>query len=141
MRDEGVIALPQSAPRRAGRLVRPFILLLALLVLSGCESLANRIGFTVRTKFHAAAFAALDSTTQNRLRRGVVRKGDTQEMVLIALGSPDWKVKSPTDEEWTYLSYSAGNQDAEGIYRGDFHVQRRIVFGLDAGNRFVVVAR
>jgi len=53
-------------------------------LLSGCKSLMNR-----RIAAHQEAWQALSEQDQHRLSQGHVLLGDTEEMVLIALGPPD----------------------------------------------------
>src|SRR5476651_2705474 len=59
--------------------------LLALLALAGCST------FERRAQEKSAAFAALDASTQARLKDGHLALGDTADMAYIALGEPDEK--------------------------------------------------
>ena len=63
----------------------PFIwITVAAGLLSACQSPIDR-----RISAHQEAWRKLSVQDQQRLQRGYVRRGDTEEMVSIALGSPD----------------------------------------------------
>jgi hypothetical protein len=53
-------------------------------LLSGCVSVMDR-----RISAHKETWRGLSELDQNRLRHGLVRRGDTEDMVSIALGPPD----------------------------------------------------
>ena len=53
-------------------------------LLSGCVSVMDR-----RISAHQETWQRLSALDQNRLRHGTLRIGDTEDMVSIALGSPD----------------------------------------------------
>ena len=55
----------------------------AALLLAGCST------FESRSKEKAAVFNSLDTSTQERLKKGEIALGDTAEMVYLALGNPD----------------------------------------------------
>lgn len=74
-----------------------------LLVCAGCQS------FESRAKEKSAVYNQLPASTQERLERGMIRAGDTEDMVYIALGQPSEKrsIQSERGERvvWRYLSY------------------------------------
>lgn len=74
-----------------------------LLTLVGCSSINSRI------KERYPTFAALDPSTQDRLRLGRVDIGDTPDMVYIALGRPTKITERVTndgrDSTWIYKSF------------------------------------
>lgn len=77
---------------------------LALVVgLAGCNT------FERRAEEKSATFDALPTSTQQRLERGRINVGDTQDMVYIALGNPDeTRQLADADGEhlvWVYKSY------------------------------------
>ena len=76
---------------------------LAALFLAGCDT------FQSRAREKSATYESLDPGTQQRLQRGKIDLGDTQDMVYIALGHPDEKrmVTTPdgTQETWIYRTY------------------------------------
>jgi hypothetical protein len=71
--------------------------------LTGCDT------FQSRAREKSEVYESLPPDTQQRLRRGTISVGDTQDMVYIALGHPDEKraVSTPdgTQETWIYRSY------------------------------------
>jgi hypothetical protein len=77
--------------------------LLALLAFSGCQTVETRI------KEKPAVFASLDKTTQDRIKEGVIGIGYSEDMVYLALGSPDQVRESVTADKhtliWIYNSY------------------------------------
>lgn len=85
------------------------LLLLATLLATGCSTIDSRI------KEKTKVFATFDSTTQEKLRKGLVEIGYTPEQVYIALGKPDRKRERLTAKSqeliWTYQSY---HEDYQG---------------------------
>jgi hypothetical protein len=81
--------------------------------LTGCNTANTRI------QEHASEFAALDPTTQQKIRQGVVEPGYTPEMVYMALGRPA-VVSSDTagSTVWTYRQYpvTAYNETVQSGY-------------------------
>lgn len=77
--------------------------LLALLAFTGCQTVETRI------KEKPTVFAGLDKTTQDRIKEGVIGINYTEDMVYIALGSPDQIRESLTSDKrtitWIYNSY------------------------------------
>lgn len=127
----------------------------AAITLSGCQMMADRVGFAIRSSLHADAYASLDPATKDRLRRGEVALGDTPEMVGLALGAPDAKAQGDGSVRWSYLTFrgesSVSPMGQPGPYRsnslsndkpsagGRYDVGRRITFRADAENRLRVV--
>ncbi|HKB58220.1 MAG TPA: hypothetical protein VKC51_11585 [Lacunisphaera sp.] len=73
------------------------------LLLGACNS------FESRAKEKSSTFDQLSPRTQERLERGTIHVGDTQDMVYIALGHPDEK-RDRSDSDgtqtiWIYKSY------------------------------------
>lgn len=77
--------------------------LTALLALTGCNTVKNRI------EEKSAVFNALDPQTQARLRQGLIDVGYTEDMVYIAMGRPDERKEVSTAEghetTWIYKNY------------------------------------
>jgi hypothetical protein len=73
------------------------------LLAGGCSTFQSR----VREK--SATYESLPPETQQRLQRGRIDLGDTQDMVYIALGHPDEKRQITTpdgaQQTWIYRSY------------------------------------
>ena len=65
------------------RLVWVAMLWFGGLMLGGCESIATRI------RERETAFGSWSAMTQERIRRGEIKVGDSFDMVYIALGAPD----------------------------------------------------
>ena len=82
------VSLEIREPRRLAsglwRMKRRQLALLALplALLLGCQTTSKRIDE------HATAFAALDPSAQQKIRRGVIEPGFTPDMVYMALGKP-----------------------------------------------------
>lgn len=76
---------------------------MALLALAGCDT------FQSRAREKAQVYQSLPPDTQQRLQRGHISIGDTQDMVYIALGYPDEvrQVTTPQGQQtiWIYRSY------------------------------------
>lgn len=84
-----------------------FIALLAILgagcVSSGCNT------FQARARQKSQMYESLPPSTQQRLERGQLSVGDSQDMVYIALGYPD-EVRQITNQQgaqtvWIYRNY------------------------------------
>jgi hypothetical protein len=75
----------------------------AALLLAGCST------FESRSKEKAAVFNSLDTSTQQRLKKGEIALGDTAEMVYLALGNPDERSSRTTPDgetmTWVYNVY------------------------------------
>jgi hypothetical protein len=73
---------------------------LAFALLAGCSSPDSRI------KSNQAAFNALPTETQEKIRAGKVEVGYTPAMVIMALGEPDRRYRRRTEkgetEVWAY---------------------------------------
>ncbi len=89
-------------------MTRPKIFLTTLLavtamVLAGCNT------FHARAREKSQVFDSLPPDTQQRLQRGYISIGDSQDMVYIALGYPD-EVRQVTTPQgvrttWIYRTY------------------------------------
>src|SRR6187402_2336458 len=92
-------------PMQNPRTLPALISLLALLVLTGCQTVETRI------KDNPTVFAALDKTTQDMIKQGVIGTGYTEDMVYLALGSPDQIREQVTTDSrtliWIYNSYTS----------------------------------
>lgn len=79
------------------------LLLAALLSLTGCQSVDDRI----RQK--PDVFAAVDKATQDKIKQGIIDLGYTQDMVYLALGAPDQKREAISaagnSVSWIYNTY------------------------------------
>jgi hypothetical protein len=83
--------------------------------LSLLAALAATVGFTGCNSFASRArersetFESLAPAEQQRLQRGAIAVGDTQDMVYIALGQPDERrditTADGTQTAWVYKSY------------------------------------
>ena len=80
------------------------LLLLGLLTASGCSSTFER-----RAQQKPALVAKLDLATQERLRAGEIRLGDSEDLVFLARGTPDEKKQTITaagqTTTWVYNRY------------------------------------
>lgn len=78
-------------------------LTIAALTLAGCST------FESRARERSETYASLDPGTRQRLERGAVNVGDTEDMVYIALGEPDEKRERKTEQRqqtiWIYRTY------------------------------------
>ncbi|HTJ78317.1 MAG TPA: hypothetical protein VL357_04920 [Rariglobus sp.] len=87
----------------ARSLLAPLFVCLCLLTVTGCST------FESRAKQKAAVFNTLDTATQERLKTGDIRVGDTMDEVYIALGRPDEKRDKTTADgrtaHWIYKRY------------------------------------
>ena len=76
---------------------RRFALVTLTLALAGCQTTSTRI------EERATAFAALDPSAQQKIRRGAVEPGYTPDMVYMALGKPTRTTSTATgDVVWSY---------------------------------------
>lgn len=80
--------------------MKKLVVLFLLLTLAACSGLNSRI------KKDQALYDSWPVQTQERLKQGDVRIGDTQEMVRIALGDPDETTVRITEKNkylvWAY---------------------------------------
>jgi hypothetical protein len=71
--------------------------------LAGCST------FQSRARERSETFESLTPTEQERLKRGTINVGDTQDMVYIALGNPEEKrdvtTADGTSQTWIYRTY------------------------------------
>lgn len=85
------------------RLFRTLVLASSLGFLAGCQTVESRI----REK--SAVYAQLDAATQDKIRQGIIDLGYTEDMVYLALGAPDQKRESITENgrslTWIYNTY------------------------------------
>jgi len=112
-------------------LFTPLIAATALLTLvAGCSS------FDSRSKEKAAVFNSLDTTTQQRLKKGDLAIGDTADLVYIALGNPDQRTSSTTGagEKMTWV-YNVYWQEYAGTVQSGY---RRIVIYDPGLKRYIV---
>jgi hypothetical protein len=94
------------------------LLLVAALALAGCST------FEKRAQEKAAAFAALDSAAQARLKTGRLVIGDTADMAYIALGAPaETRNQTTADGAAVVWIYTRSWQE----YRGEAVVGYRAV--------------
>lgn len=104
--------------------------MLATLLLAGCNT------FQSRAREKSETFDSLPADTQQRLQRGKIDLGDTQDMVYIALGLPDERRQTTTSdgvqETWIYRTYW---QQYEGqVWAG----WRRIVVPNPTGRGYMI---
>jgi len=85
---------------------RHFLPLLAgvgILILAGCQTVESRI------KEKPEVFASVDRATQEKIKQGIIDLGYTEDMVYLALGSPDQKRESVNASgrtvTWIYNTY------------------------------------
>jgi hypothetical protein len=93
------------------RLLRTFLLATSLGFLVGCQSVESRI------KEKPEVFASVDRATQEKIKQGIIDLGYTEDMVYLALGTPDQKRESVSADgrnvTWVYNTYYTryeGNQ-------------------------------
>jgi len=88
---------------KTSRFLLPLAATAVALTLAGCDT------FKSRAREKSETYEALPSTTQQRLQKGKINVGDTQDMVYIALGHPDEKREITTNdgvqELWIYRTY------------------------------------
>ena len=76
-----------------------------LLLFAGCQTVDTRI------KEKPAVFASLDKDTQEKIKEGTIGIGYTEDMVYLALGTPDQIKESVTATSrtlsWIYNSYTS----------------------------------
>lgn len=79
-------------------------------IVTGC---ITRIADGIAFKRRAAAsptFAQLTPEQQARLEKGVVVRGDTRDMVIVACGKPDRVERTEEGEKWIYEANAAGGE-------------------------------
>ena len=79
------------------------LLATAILGLAGCQSVESRI------KEKPEAFAQVDKATQDKIKQGIIDLGFSEDLVYLALGTPDQKRESVTatgnTTSWIYNTY------------------------------------
>lgn len=96
------------------------LLLIGLLPASGCRN------FDYRVKQKAALVATLDAATQERLRAGEIRLGDSEDLVYLSQGRPDEKKLTTTASgETTTWVYNRYWQEYRGETAGGFQPRVR----------------
>lgn len=117
-----------SLPRRLIALAAAGVL--AALFATGCST------FHSRSQEKAEVFNALDSNTQQRLKKGEIAIGDTADLVYIALGNPDERTSSITSagEKITWI-YNVYWQEYAGTVHSGY---RRIVIYDPGLKRYLV---
>ena len=99
-------------------------------LLSGCST------FQSRARERSETFESLPPAEQQRLKRGTINVGDTQDMVYIALGNPEEKrdvsTADGTSQTWIYRTYW---QQYEGTAWLGY---RRIIVPAPGGRGYVV---
>lgn len=107
------------------------VLALVAFGLGGCNT------FQSRASEKAQVYQALPPETQQRLQRGQISIGDSQDMVYIALGYPDEvrEVTSPqgTQTVWIYRTYW---QQYEGTAWMGWH---RVIVPLRNGRGYAII--
>lgn len=85
------------------RLFRTLVLATSLGFLAGCQSVESRI------KEKPEVYAGLDAATQDKIKQGIIDLGYTEDMVYLALGKPDQKRESTSEngrtQTWIYNTY------------------------------------
>lgn len=93
--------------------------LLTSVIIVGTLGLTACSTFNSRAKEKAAVYNALPTQTQQRLEKGKISIGDTQDMAFIALGNPDAKREITTANDaatvWIYRTYWEDYTDAGWI--------------------------
>lgn len=75
------------------------VVLLLLVLQAGCGTQGHR------ARQYGAEFGSWPEDIQQRVLSGVVREGDSREMVYIALGSPLRVLSHGSWERWEYLGW------------------------------------
>lgn len=102
----------------------------AAFLLAGCST------FESRSQEKAAVFNSLDTSTQQRLKKGELSIGDTADLVYIALGNPDERsAKTTADGETMTWVYNVYWQEYAGSVMSGY---RRFVVYDKASKRYVV---
>lgn len=111
-------------------LIACFAAFSVVLFLTGCST------FSARAREKSAVYDALPARTQQRLERGKINVGDTQDMVYIALGEPDEKRDVATaaghQSIWVYKTYW---QQYEGSAWVGWH---RVIVPAGDGRHFAI---
>ena len=96
------------------------LLCIGLLSASGCRN------FDYRVKQNASLVATLDAATQERLRAGDIRIGDSEDLVYLARGTPDEKKLTTTASgETTTWGYNRYWQEYRGETTSSFQPRVR----------------
>ncbi len=105
-----------------------FAAVLAAISLTGCDT------FNSRANEKSEVYQSLPEGTQQRLKKGAINVGDTQDMVYIALGNPEEKrnvtTNDGTQQVWIYRTYW---EQYEGTAWLGYH---RVI--VPAGRGFVI---
>ena len=87
-----------------------------LLLATGCETVDSRI------KKNPDVFAKLDAASQAKIKQGIIDLGYTEDMVYLALGSPDEKRESRSETGtrviWIYSRYY---ERYEGMHHAGYY--------------------
>ena len=107
------------------------LLAIAALALAGCNT------FESRAREKSQLFQSLPADTQQRLQRGQLGIGDSQDMVYIALGYPD-EVREVTTPQgvqtlWIYRTYWQQYEGTEWVG------WRRMVVPVRGGRGYAVI--
>ncbi len=85
------------------RLFRTLLLAGSLGFLAGCQSVESRI------KEKPEVFASVDVATQAKIKQGIIELGFTEDLVYVAIGTPDEKRETVTAAgktlTWIYNTY------------------------------------
>jgi hypothetical protein len=85
------------------RFLPTFLLATCLGFLAGCQTVESRI------QERPEAFYKLDRETQDKILQGIIDVGYNEDMVYLALGSPDEKRERVTENSrtvtWIYATY------------------------------------
>ena len=85
------------------RYLFPLLLLAGLAWLTGCQTVDDRI------KQKPEAFASVDKATQDKIKQGIIELGFTEDLVYVAIGTPDEKRETVTAAgntmTWIYNTY------------------------------------
>src|ERR1044071_9082890 len=95
---------------QGGFVMKTRIALMAMAVAASSLSfLAGCSTFQSRARVRSETFESLPPGEQQRLKRGTINVGDTQDMVYIALGSPEERRTTTTadgdHQTWIYRTY------------------------------------
>lgn len=97
------------------------LLTAALVILSGCQSINDRI------KQKPEVFAKADQVTQDKIKQGIIDLGFTEDLVYLALGQPDQKREAltPTGRTISWI-YNTDYQRYDGT--AFIGYQRRVYY-------------
>ena len=86
-------------------------LCLTAFFLAGCMTEGQVIEQRIKQK--SAFFATLPSESQQRLREGKVKAGDTRDAAWIVYGKPDRVTTTATNEVWSYVAQNPVSLNAQ----------------------------